>query len=113
MKVTYTINDISVVYEGSVEEILKIGIFTVKQETSNDLHEYLKGIDLSGIPDYWDEVWVAQDFDGQVVAYRNKPVFLDNCDWWKRSGVDYCDLIPASEAGGFVEDWKESLFQLR
>lgn len=89
------------------EEVCKGVLDTFKPD---ELPEYLEGVDLSVIPDDWEEVWVAQDEDGDIIAFEEFPVVSDVGNWWKRNNscVDVRYNGP-----GKIENWKSSPHRLR
>lgn len=83
----------------------------------DELPEYLEGVDLSVIPDDWEEVWITQDSNDDIIAYNNRPVISTKGTWWKtdnyndlwtrveRSGNSYSDVVNTT--------WKDSLYRYR
>lgn len=83
----------------------------------DELPEYLEGVDLSVIPDDWEEVWITQDSNGDIYAYNNVPAIDPDWPWWykdddgdlridvERSGNSYSDVVNTT--------WEDSLYRYR
>lgn len=96
------------------EEICRGVLDTFKPD---ELPEYLEGVDLSVIPDDWEEVWITQDSNDDIIAYNNLPVVDTRGTWWKTSD-DEDSWACVKGSGNFYADavnttWKDSLYRYR
>lgn len=96
------------------EEVCRGVLDTFKPD---EIPEYLEDVDLSVIPDDWEEVWITQDSNDDIIAYNNVPVISTEGTWWMAG--DSADLWTRVKVSGnsysavVNTTWKDSLYRYR
>lgn len=118
MKVTYILGDVKMISEGTADELLR---FTRELWTQSNIQvetnaikyipEWCIGADFSKIPSNWKDVWIVQDCDGSIAAFKEKPSPHTDFPWWQRRGT-YNYLCGASP-GPMLPNWQSHIFKYR